>query len=639
MSHASELIATDIDAYLAEHERKDLLRLLTCGSVDDGKSTLIGRLLHDSAMIYEDHLAGLEADSTTMGSAGDRVDLALLMDGLKAEREQGITIDVAYRYFSTARRKFIVADTPGHEQYTRNMVTGASTCQLAVVLVDARHGVLDQTRRHTLIAHLLGIRHLVVAVNKMDLVDWSRDRFEEVVADHRAFADGLGAVDAHYLPISALLGDNVVDAGDNLGWYDGPPLMEYLETVDVADDADLERLRFPVQLVVRPDLDFRGFAGTVASGVLRPGDDVVALPSGVSSTVARLVTFDGDLDEAGPGDAVTVTLADEIDVSRGDLLVGTGDHPTRVHDLEATVVWMAAEPVEPGRRLLLRLATGEVDASLAAIRHRIDVNTGDEVPADALALNDVAACTLVAERPLLFDPYAEDPVTGSFVLVDRMSNATVAAGMITGAASTWDVEPDEGLVRHRSEITPEERAARLGQRPCTVLLTGLTAAGKSTIAAALERRLFDRGRTTMRLDGENVRLGISRDLGFSATDRSENLRRVAEVALLANRQGLIAIAALVAPEADVRARARELIGDHRFVEVFVDTPIEECRRRDPNGQYEAADRGEIPDFPGVTADYERPTDADLVLDGATRGVDGCVDAILGLLADRGVIGG
>ncbi|MBJ32243.1 MAG: bifunctional sulfate adenylyltransferase subunit 1/adenylylsulfate kinase [Acidimicrobiaceae bacterium] len=637
MSHASELIATDIEAYLAEHERKDLLRLLTCGSVDDGKSTLIGRLLHDSAMIYEDQLASLEADSTTMGSAGDRVDLALLMDGLKAEREQGITIDVAYRYFSTARRKFIVADTPGHEQYTRNMVTGASTCQLAVVLVDARHGVLDQTRRHTLLAHLLGIRHIVVAVNKMDLVDWSRDRFHEVMVEHQAFVGTLGSADAHYLPMSALLGDNVVEAGDNLDWYDGPPLMEYLETVDASEEVDVDRLRFPVQLVTRPNLDFRGFAGTVASGTLRPGDPVTALPSGVSSTVVRIVAFDGDLDEAGPGDAVTVTLADEIDVSRGDLLVGADQHPTRAHEVEATLVWMAAEPVEPGRRLLLRSVVGEVDASLAAIHHRIDVNSGDRVASESLVLNDVASCTLVTERALLFDPYIEARQTGSFVLVDRMTNATVGAGMIVGAASTWDVEPEPGLIRHRSEITPEERIARFGQRPCTVLLTGLTAAGKSSIAAALERRLFDRGRTTLRLDGENVRLGISRDLGFSAEDRSENLRRVAEVALLANRQGLIAIAALVAPEADVRARARDLIGDHRFVEVFVDTPIEVCRQRDPNGQYEAADRGEIADFPGVTADYERPADADLVLDAATQGVDECVDAVLALLVDKGVL--
>ena len=636
MSHASDLIATDIEAYLAEHERKDLLRLLTCGSVDDGKSTLIGRLLHDSKMIYEDQLAGLEADSTTVGSAGDHLDLALLMDGLKAEREQGITIDVAYRYFSTARRKFIVADTPGHEQYTRNMATGASTCQLAVILVDARHGVLDQTRRHSHIASLLGIRNVVVAVNKMDLVDWSADRFEEICADYRSFAAGLELADPYFLPLSALLGDNVVDRGDHLGWFDGPPLMEHLETVDVDVGVDLDRLRLPVQLVVRPDLDFRGFAGTVASGILRPGDPVVALPSGVSSTVARIVTFDGDLDVAGPGDAVTITLTDEIDVSRGDLLVGVDQPPSRSHDVDAMVVWMADAEMQPGRQYLLQSVNGLSNVSVSSIHHRVDVNSLEHLPAEALGLNDIARCSLTSDRALLFDPYATNRQTGSFVLVDRMDNATVAAGMILGASSAWDRNPDAGLVRHRSEITPDERVARLGQRACTVLLTGLTAAGKSTIAAALERRLFDRGRTTMRLDGENIRLGISRDLGFSAADRSENLRRVAEVALLANRQGLIAIAALVAPEADVRARARELIGDHRFVEVFVDTPIQVCRERDPNGQYEAADRGEIQNYPGVSSTYERPTDMDLRLDTSVQDVDECVDAILDLLDERGV---
>jgi len=639
MSHASELIATDIEAYLAEHERKDLLRLLTCGSVDDGKSTLIGRLLHDSRMIYEDQLAGLEVDSTVVGSAGDHLDLSLLMDGLKAEREQGITIDVAYRYFSTARRKFIVADTPGHEQYTRNMATGASTCELAVILVDARHGVLDQTRRHSHIASLLGIHKVVVAVNKMDLVAWSEDRFDEIRADYQAFATGLQLVDPYFLPMSALLGDNVVERGDNLTWFDGPPLMEYLETVDVAAGVDLDRFRLPVQLVIRPDGDFRGFAGTVVSGVLRPGDPVVSLPSGVASTVDRIVSFDGDLDEVGPGDAVTLTLADEIDVSRGDLLVGNDDQPTRSHEVDAMLVWMAHEEMRPGRQYLLQSANGLVGVSVAAIDYRVDVNSLEHVAATELALNDIARCTITAERELLFDPYSTNRRTGSFVLVDRMDNATVAAGMILCASSVWDRSPAAGLVRHRSEITPEERVARFGQRPCTVLLTGLTAAGKSTIAAGLERRLFDRGHATIRLDGENVRLGISRDLGFSARDRSENLRRVAEVALLANRQGLIAIAALVAPEANVRTRARELIGDHRFVEVFVDTPIGVCRQRDSSGQYEAADRGEIEDYPGVSSTYEQPTDMDLRLDTSVQDIDECVDAIFTLLEDRGVLRG
>ena len=637
MSHASDLIAVDIEAYLAEHERKDLLRLLTCGSVDDGKSTLIGRLLHDSKMVYEDHLADLEADSSIMGSAGGQVDLALLMDGLKAEREQGITIDVAYRYFSTARRKFIIADTPGHEQYTRNMVTGASTCQLAVILIDARLGILAQTRRHSYIASLLGIRNVVVAVNKMDLVDWSKERFDEICAAYRDFARVLDLQDPYFLPMSALLGDNVVDAGDNLAWFDGPPLMEHLETVDVEAGVDLERLRLPVQMVVRPDLDFRGFAGTVASGVLRPGDEVVAMPSGLRSSVERIVTFDGDLEVAGPGRAVTVTLADEIDISRGDLLVGVDQAPGRAHEVDAMLVWMSTEELEPGRRYLLQSANGTSSASVSTIRHRIDVDTLDEQQVVSLGLNDIARCAVSSDRELLFDPYASNRQSGSFVLVDRLSNATVAAGMIIGASSAWDRQPDAGLNRQASSISGAERSDRFGQQPCTVLLTGLTAAGKSTIATALERRLFDRGRTTIRLDGENVRLGISRDLGFSSQERSENLRRVAEVARLVNNQGLIAIAALVAPKEEVRARARELVGVERFVEVFVDTPLEVCRERDANGMYEAADRGEIPQFPGVSATYDRPTDMDLRVDTSVQDVDECVDVIMGMLAERGYL--
>lgn len=639
MSHASELIATDIDAYLVEHQNKDLLRLLTCGSVDDGKSTLIGRLLHDSALIYEDQLASLEVASSTSGSAGDHLDLALLMDGLKAEREQGITIDVAYRYFSTARRKFIVADTPGHEQYTRNMVTGASSCQLAVILIDARYGVLEQTRRHTVIAHLLGIRHLVAAVNKMDLVEWSQRRFEEVASEYRAFTETLGADEAYLLPMSALLGDNVVEAGSNLSWHNGPPLMEHLEVVDVLEEVDLKRLRFPIQTVLRPDLDFRGFAGTVAAGTISAGDQIVALPSGVASTVERVVSFDGDLPLAVPGDAVTVTLADEIDVSRGDLLVGMEQQPIRSHEIDSMVVWMDAEAARPGRRLVLQSVAGTVGVSLTTIHYQVSVDTGGETPAGVLHLNDIACCRLTVERPLFFDPYGENRRTGSFILIDRLSNATVGAGMILGAASFWDRQPSSGLVRQVSEISLDERAERFGQSPCTVLLTGLTSAGKSTIATALERRLFDRGRTTIRLDGENVRLGISRDLGFSAQERSENLRRVAEVARLVNSQGLIAIAALVAPEAEIRARARELIGTERFLEVFIDTPIELCRERDTTGLYDAADRGEIGQFPGVTSGYDRPEDMDLRLDPSVQSVEECVDAILVLLEERGVTGG
>ena len=639
MAHQSDLIATDIEAYLAEHERKDLLRLLTCGSVDDGKSTLIGRLLHDANLIYEDHLIALESDSVVSGTTGDRVDLALLMDGLKAEREQGITIDVAYRYFSTARRKFIIADTPGHLQYTRNMVTGASNCQLAIILIDAREGVLEQTRRHSYIASLLGIRHVVVAVNKMDLVGYDQTIFEAIRDDYLAFAGQLGDVVPYAVPISALEGDNVVNSSNGMGWFDGPPLMEHLETVDVAADVDVERLRFPVQLVQRPDHSFRGFAGTIASGILRPGQPVVALPSGISSTVERLVTFDGDLELAGPGDAVTVTLADEIDLSRGDLLAGPGQEPARAHDIDATVVWMAADEVRPGQQLLLQSVGGLSNVSLRAIHHRIDMATLEREPAECLGLNDIALCELVVDRELLLDPYDVNPTTGSFILLDRLTNVTVAAGMIVGAASAWDRQPAAGLTRQPSEITAAERAARFDQQPATVVLTGMTGAGKTTIARGLERRLFDRGRTVLRLDGENLRTGISRDLGFSAEDRSENLRRAAEIAKLANDQGLICVVAVQAPAASVRERVRELVGHGRYVEVFLDADERVRRARDPHGLYQAADAGEIEPLPGVTTGYDRPVDPDLHLDTGTQTVDASVQAIIELLAARDVLPG
>ena len=639
MSHQSDLIATDIDAYLAEHERKDLLRLLTCGSVDDGKSTLIGRLLHDSKMIYEDTLASLEADSTTQGNAGDHVDLALLMDGLKAEREQGITIDVAYRYFSTARRKFIIADTPGHEQYTRNMVTGASTCQLAIILVDARHGVITQTRRHSYIASLLGIRHVLVAVNKMDLVEWSQKRFDEIRDEYLDFATPLDLLDPVFIPMSALLGDNVVDRSDNLGWFDGPTVMEHLEDVDVDAGVDLERFRMPVQMVIRPDLDFRGFAGTIAAGTLRPGDGVRSMPSGVRSTVERIVTHDGDLPLAGPGRAVTVTLADEIDVSRGDLLVKDDDDPLRSHEVDAAVVWMAEAPLEIGRGYVLQSANGLANASVQAIHHRIDVNTVEREDAASLGLNDIGSCLVRVDRELLFDPYKTNRQTGAFILIDRLTNATVGAGMITGIGSTWDREPEPGLTRQASGISASDRSIRFGQKPCTVLLTGLTAAGKSTIATALERELFDRGKVAIRLDGENIRLGISRDLGFDAQGRSENLRRAAEIARLLNNQGVIAIAAFVAPDAEVRTRFRELLTDDHFLEVFVDTPIEICRTRDRSGLYERADRGEVVDFPGVDYTYDRATTFDIRIDGGSTPVEASVRQIVEVLTARGMLRG
>ena len=639
MSHQSDLIATDIDTYLDEHERKDLLRLLTCGSVDDGKSTLIGRLLHDSKMIYEDQLASLEADSTTMGTQGEQVDLALLTDGLKAEREQGITIDVAYRYFSTAKRKFIIADTPGHEQYTRNMATGASTCQLAVILIDARYGVLDQTKRHSYISSLLGIKHVVVAVNKMDLVDWSEERFNEIREDYLDFSKTLGLGDVYFLPMSALKGDNVVDKSENMPWFDGPALMEHLENVDVDSDLDLDHFRMPVQLVSRPNSDFRGFQGTISSGIVRPGDPIVAMPSGFASTVDRIVTFDGDAELAGPGQAVTITLTDEIDVSRGTLLVAPDVKPTRAHDIDAMVVWMSETEMSPNGQYLLQTTNGLSSATIRAIRHRVDINTLEEADASSLELNDIAQCAIASDRELLFDAYTDNRSTGSFILVDRLSNATVAAGMIIDESSAWDQSPASSLTRQVSEITLAERSTRFGQQPATILFTGLSAAGKTTLATALERRLFDRGKATIRLDGENVRMGISRDLGFSAQERSENLRRVAELARLVNDQGLIAVAALVAPKADVRELARDLVGDERYIEVFVDTPIEVCRERDPGGLYAAAERGEIPQFPGVSATYDRPTDAHLRVDMSVQSVEECVDQVFALLDERGFLRG
>ncbi|MFN3217235.1 MAG: sulfate adenylyltransferase subunit CysN [Acidimicrobiales bacterium] len=637
MSHQSDLIATDIDAYLAEHERKDLLRFLTCGSVDDGKSTLIGRLLHDSKMVYEDHLAALQKDSASVGHAGEHLDLALLTDGLKAEREQGITIDVAYRYFSTARRKFIIADTPGHEQYTRNMVTGASTCQLAIILIDARYGVLAQTRRHSFIASLLGIRNVVVAINKMDLVEWSKDRFDEIVTDYEAIAGHLDLDAPLFMPMSALLGDNVVDRSEHMDWYDGPTMMEHLETVDVEAGIDLERFRFPVQLVVRPDLDFRGFAGTVESGIVRPGDAVRVQPSGITTTIERIVTFDGDLDVAGPGRAVTITTTEEVDISRGDVLVSV-DHPLqRSHQVDAMLVWMNEAALSPGKDYIVQQGNRRMNARVTAVQERVDINTFETAPADTMELNDIARVVLTADAEMLFDPYQVNRATGSFILIDRLSNATVGAGMISSATGVWDRPADARVVRQVSEVSAAERSIRYGQRPVTVFLTGLTNAGKSTIGKALERAMFDRGRATVRLDGENMRLGISRDLGFSAQERSENVRRTAEVASLVNNQGIIAVAALVAPKADVRRRARDLIGADRFVEVFLDTPIEVCRERDAEGIYEAADRGEIPQFPGVSATYEKPVDADLVLDTSVDDVETCVARIVTLLDQRGYL--
>ncbi|UUO05981.1 sulfate adenylyltransferase subunit CysN [Blastopirellula sp. J2-11] len=642
MSHQSDLIATDINAYLAQHERKELLRFITCGSVDDGKSTLIGKLLIEAKATFEDQLAAIERDSATHGTVSGELDPALLMDGLKDEREQGITIDVAYRYFSTAKRKFIIADTPGHEQYTRNMATGASTADLAIILIDARHGVMTQTKRHSFITSLLGIKHIVVAINKMDLVDFSQERFEQIKADYVEFAAKMAADDVHFIPLSALKGDNLVTASPNMPWYDGSTLMHLLENVYIASDRNLQDFRFPVQLVNRPHLNFRGFCGTIASGTIRPGEEVMALPSKKTSRVKAIVTMDGDQEEACPPLAVTITLEDEIDVSRGDMLVRPGNQPLVDDRFDAMVVWMDEDPMVPGKSYLVKHTTTLTPGTISTLRYQIDVNTLHRKDAPTLALNEIGRCEVRLNRPIAFDPYPKNRTTGAFIVIDRMTNRTVAAGMIIDRkekkVAHWDDEPTSGPTSEGvTSVTAEQREARFGQQPTTLLLTGLTGAGKTTIAYALERRLFDEGRVCVVLDGQNLRSGVSRDLGFTADERSENLRRGSEIAALMNGAGMICICAFTAPNEDVRQKAAEVVGKDRFVVVHLSAPIEVCRQRDDSGLYEKADSGEIANFPGVSYEFEPPTSPDLMLPTHELEVSESVDKIMALLKERNVI--
>jgi bifunctional enzyme CysN/CysC len=634
----------NIDAYLARHQRKELLRFLTCGSVDDGKSTLIGRLLHDSKMIYEDQLAAVKRDSAKVGTTGGDIDLALLTDGLKAEREQGITIDVAYRYFSTDKRKFIIADTPGHEQYTRNMATGASTCQLAIILIDARHGVMTQTRRHSFIVSLLGIKHIVVAINKMDIVEYSQEIFEEIKTEYAGFVAKLGIPDVQFIPMSALKGDNVVDKSAAMPWYQGPPLLNHLESVHIASDRNLADLRFPVQHVLRPNLDFRGFAGTIASGIVRKGDSILALPSGQRSRVKSIVTYDGELEEAFGPQAVTLTLTDEIDISRGDMLVLEGSRPHVSSDIEAMVVWMSEKPFVPGRTYWLKQTTRTVSAEIAELRYGVDVNSLEKRSITQLALNEVGHVQLSLTQPICYDAYKANPATGAFIIIDRLTNNTVGAGMILekgdsrGTGDHWGQSPVATTHKSRqSLIDPEERQQRFNQKAVTILITGLTGSGKSRIAFALEKALFDTGRSATVLYGQNMRQGLGRDLGFSADDRSENLRRSAEVAKLMNDAGLICICTFVAPHEAVRQKARQVIGPDRFIEIFVTAPLEICKERDHSGAYAMAERGEIAQFPGVSAAFEEPSNPDLVLHTDQLSVEQSVEQIVSLLRQRVII--
>lgn len=633
MAHVSDLIATDIEQYLKAHEHKSLLRFITCGSVDDGKSTLIGRLLFESKMLFEDQLAAVEADSKKWGTQGDSIDFALLVDGLAAEREQGITIDVAYRFFSTDKRKFIVADTPGHEQYTRNMVTGASTADAAVLMVDARKGILTQTRRHSYLVSLLGIRHIVVAVNKMDLVDYSEKVFEQIVEDYRDFAARLGLAEVTFIPVSAFRGDNILEPSAAMPWYRGTTLMGYLETVEV-DDSRAQRgpFRMPVQWVNRPDLDFRGFAGTIAGGCVRPGDRLRVQPSGKESAVARIVTRDGDLDVAVAGQSVTLTLTDEIDISRGDMLSGA-EAPAEVADqFECTLVWMAEAAMLPGRPYLMKIGARTLSATVTAIKHQINVNTLERNPARKLELNGIAECNLGLDRAVAFDPYGSNRDTGGFILVDRISNATVGAGMLN-----FSLRRAHNIHLQHVDVDKSARAALKGHAPCVLWLTGLSGAGKSTIANLVEKMLQARGCHTYLLDGDNVRHGLTKDLGFTDADRVENIRRVAEVARLMVDAGLIVITAFISPFRAERRMARGLLSEGEFFEVFVDTPIQVAEERDPKGLYRKARLGELKNFTGIDSPYEPPEMPELRIDTTELSEEEAAERVVALLEQRGLI--
>ena len=605
----ADLIETDIDAYLHQHQHKSLLRFITCGSVDDGKSTLIGRLLYDSKMIFEDQLAALEADSKKVGTQGGAIDFALLVDGLAAEREQGITIDVAYRFFATDHRKFIVADTPGHEQYTRNMVTGASTADAAVVLIDARRGVLTQTRRHTYLVKLLGIRNVVVAVNKMDLVDWDRSIFDSIVAEYSDFAAQIGLETFTAIPMSALDGQNITERSTAAPWYDGPPLMRWLETVEVEDALAGKPFRMPVQWVNRPNLDFRGFSGQIAAGTVKPGDRVKVLPSGRESRVERIVVLPGDLPEAVAGQSVTITLTDEIDISRGDVLV-TADDPSPVaNQFETTLVWMDDEPMLPGRPYLIKIGAQTVTASITEPKYRVQVNTLEHIAAKRLELNEIGVCNISLDRAIPFEAYETNRDLGGFILIDRLSNRTVGAGMIHFALRRAD-----NIHWQATDIDKAARAAQKSQRGRVVWFTGLSGAGKSTIANLVEKRLHALGRHTYLLDGDNVRHGLNKDLGFTEEDRVENIRRVAEVAKLMTDAGLIVLTAFISPFRAERRMARELMEDGEFVEVYVETPLAVAEERDVKGLYKKARAGQLKNFTGVDSPYEPPEHAEITVD-------------------------
>ncbi|WP_040491345.1 sulfate adenylyltransferase subunit CysN [Ilumatobacter nonamiensis] len=638
MAHVSDLIATDIEGYLRSHQYKSLLRFITCGSVDDGKSTLIGRLLFESHMVFEDHLAQLEADSAKVGTQGTDLDFALLLDGLTAEREQGITIDVAYRFFSTEKRKFIVADTPGHEQYTRNMVTGASTADVAVLMVDARKGVLTQTRRHSYLVSLLGIKKIVVAVNKMDLVDYSAAVFDTICVEYREFAEQIGLDDVTFIPVSALKGDNIVEPSPAMPWFDGSTLMGFLEDVPVDDpDADdsvaAGPFRMPVQWVNRPNLDFRGFSGRIVGGTVRPGDDIRVLPAGTTSTVDRIVTKDGDLDQAVAGQSVTITLADEIDASRGDLICA-GGAPAEVADqFEAHVVWMHEDEMLPGRPYLMKIGTRTVGVSIAHPKYRVDVNTLERLAANNLELNEIGVCNLSLDRAVPFDPYDQNRDTGSFIIIDKLTQNTVGAGMLHFA-----LRRSHNIHWQDVRVDKAARAAQNSHQPGVVWFTGLSGSGKSTIANIVESKLHTLGVRTYLLDGDNVRHGLNRDLGFTDVDRVENIRRISEVSGLMVDAGMIVLASFISPFAAERRLARDRVEDGEFVEVHVDTPLALAEERDPKGLYAKARAGELENFTGIDSPYEVPESPEVRIDTSMTTAEEAADEIVEALRRRGIIG-
>ncbi len=630
-----------VEEFLAAHNSKDLLRFLTCGSVDDGKSTLIGRLLHDSKLVYEDTLAALQRDSERHGTTGaGEIDYALLVDGLKAEREQGITIDVAYRYFSTPERKFIIADTPGHEQYTRNMATGASNCDLAVVLVDARYGVITQTKRHSFIASLLGIRHIVVAINKMDLVDYDEAVYNKICSDYLDFSTRLGFGDLHFLPISALKGDNVVDRSTNMDWYQGPPLLSQLETVQIGGDRNLVDFRFPVQYVNRPNLDFRGFAGTIASGVVRPGDEILVLPSKKRSKVKAIHTAEGNISQAFAPQAVTLTLEDEVDASRGDMLVHVNNLPHIGHRLEAMLVWMGEQPLIPGHQYRIKQGTQLVNGVISKVRYQMDINTLRQKGNEPLALNEIGRVEINASRPLSFDAYEQNRATGSFVIIDRLSNATVAAGMIIDRVSGSDeansAVTNDQLSRRESLVSKQQRATKLGHQSSTIWFSGLPKSGKARIVLALEKALFDSGILVKSIIGNDLRKDLSHDLGFSGDDRSEGIRRAAAACRLLNDTGAITLVAINAPTAADRELARLIIGTESFNEIHVKATLEQCQANDDSGIYQRAADGEVNNLPGITGPYDAPDNSVFSVEPAVESLEQIVTSILSQLASLNV---